>query len=86
MPSPFAGGPGRTTAAAEPAEVARRRLRCTLVLNGRTSTSCPTRRPARTLVGTRLPNVVVLRSPSTFSGIAATRVAVAWCRNPARLR
>ncbi len=37
------------------------------------------------LVGTQADNVVVLRSPSKFFGIAGVRVGVAWSRNP-RLR
>lgn len=32
-----------------------------------------------------LPNLVVLRSPSKFYGIAATRAGAAWCADPARL-
>jgi len=38
-----------------------------------------------TITGTRNRNVVVLRSPSKFYGIAATRVGVAWCRDRDRL-
>ncbi len=41
---------------------------------------------AGTVVGTDAPeNIVVLRSPSKFWGIAATRVGVAWCVDRARL-
>ena len=39
-----------------------------------------------TVVGADVDNIVVLRSPSKFWGIAATRVGVAWCADPARLR
>ncbi len=38
-----------------------------------------------TVVGADLDNLVVLRSPSKFWGIAATRVGVAWCRDRERL-
>ena len=38
------------------------------------------------MVGADCPNLVVLRSPSKFYGIAATRVGVAWSRDPVRLR
>jgi histidinol-phosphate/aromatic aminotransferase/cobyric acid decarboxylase-like protein len=42
---------------------------------------------AATVIGPHAPkNVVVLRSPSKFWGIAATRVGVAWCRDRERLR
>lgn len=34
------------------------------------------------LIGTQAENVVVLRSPSKFFGIAGVRVGVAWSRNP----
>jgi histidinol-phosphate aminotransferase len=37
------------------------------------------------VVGTDAANIVVLRSPSKFWGIAATRVGVAWCPDPERL-
>ena len=40
---------------------------------------------AATVVGADLDNLVVLRSPSKFWGIAATRVGVAWCRDRERL-
>ncbi|HUR85252.1 MAG TPA: aminotransferase class I/II-fold pyridoxal phosphate-dependent enzyme [Solirubrobacteraceae bacterium] len=40
---------------------------------------------AATVVGTDVENIVVLRSPSKFWGIAATRVGVAWCRDRDRL-
>ncbi len=38
-----------------------------------------------TVVGTDAANIVVLRSPSKFWGIAATRVGVAWCPDRERL-
>jgi histidinol-phosphate aminotransferase len=38
------------------------------------------------VVGADVENLVVLRSPSKFWGIAATRVGVAWCADPDRLR
>jgi histidinol-phosphate aminotransferase len=38
-----------------------------------------------TVAGADAENIVVLRSPSKFWGIAATRVGVAWCRDRARL-
>jgi histidinol-phosphate/aromatic aminotransferase/cobyric acid decarboxylase-like protein len=41
---------------------------------------------AASVVGTDAENLVVLRSPSKFWGIAATRVGVAWCADPERLR
>jgi histidinol-phosphate aminotransferase len=41
--------------------------------------------PAASVVGADADNLVVLRSPSKFWGIAATRVGVAWCRDRARL-
>jgi histidinol-phosphate/aromatic aminotransferase/cobyric acid decarboxylase-like protein len=41
---------------------------------------------AATVVGTDAENIVVLRSPSKFWGIAATRVGVAWCADPTCLR
>ena len=37
------------------------------------------------VVGTDAANIVVLRSPSKFWGIAATRVGVAWCPDRERL-
>lgn len=40
---------------------------------------------AATITDTDNANVVVLRSPSKFYGIAATRVGVAWCRDRDRL-
>ena len=40
---------------------------------------------AATVVGADAGNLVVLRSPSKFWGIAATRVGVAWCRDRERL-
>ena len=40
---------------------------------------------AATVVGADADNLVVLRSPSKFWGIAATRVGVAWCRDRERL-
>jgi histidinol-phosphate/aromatic aminotransferase/cobyric acid decarboxylase-like protein len=40
---------------------------------------------AATVVGADVDNLVVLRSPSKFWGIAATRVGVAWCRDRERL-
>jgi histidinol-phosphate/aromatic aminotransferase/cobyric acid decarboxylase-like protein len=40
---------------------------------------------AATVVGADAENLVVLRSPSKFWGIAATRVGVAWCADRARL-
>lgn len=40
---------------------------------------------AASVVGTDAANIVVLRSPSKFWGIAATRVGVAWCPDRARL-
>jgi histidinol-phosphate aminotransferase len=44
------------------------------------------RDPARaSVVGADADNLVVLRSPSKFWGIAATRVGVAWCRDRERL-
>lgn len=43
--------------------------------------------PSRaTVLGADVENLVVLRSPSKFYGIAATRVGVAWCADPDRLR
>jgi threonine-phosphate decarboxylase len=39
-----------------------------------------------TVVGADVDNIVVLRSPSQFWGIAATRVGAAWCADRARLR
>jgi histidinol-phosphate/aromatic aminotransferase/cobyric acid decarboxylase-like protein len=43
--------------------------------------------PSRaTVIGADVDNLVVLRSPSKFYGIAATRVGVAWCPDPDRLR
>ena len=41
---------------------------------------------AASVVGTDVENLVVLRSPSKFWGIAATRAGVAWCADPERLR
>lgn len=41
---------------------------------------------AATVVGADVDNLVVLRSPSKFWGIAATRVGVAWCRDRERLQ
>jgi histidinol-phosphate/aromatic aminotransferase/cobyric acid decarboxylase-like protein len=42
--------------------------------------------PARnSLIGCDADNVVVLRSPSTFYGIASVRTGVAWCRDGRRL-
>lgn len=38
-----------------------------------------------TVVGADADNLVVLRSPSKFWGIAATRVGIAWCRDRERL-
>jgi histidinol-phosphate/aromatic aminotransferase/cobyric acid decarboxylase-like protein len=38
-----------------------------------------------TVAGLAGDNVIVLRSPSKFYGIAATRAGVAWCRDRARL-
>ena len=40
---------------------------------------------AASVVGTDAANIVVLRSPSKFWGIAATRVGVAWCPDRERL-
>ncbi|MEA2195121.1 MAG: hypothetical protein QOG42_1555, partial [Solirubrobacteraceae bacterium] len=40
---------------------------------------------AASVVGTDAENIVVLRSPSKFWGIAATRVGVAWCPDRERL-
>ena len=40
---------------------------------------------AATVVGADVANLVVLRSPSKFWGIAATRVGVAWCADRERL-
>jgi histidinol-phosphate/aromatic aminotransferase/cobyric acid decarboxylase-like protein len=40
---------------------------------------------AASVVGADAENLVVLRSPSKFWGIAATRVGIAWCRDRERL-
>ncbi len=40
---------------------------------------------AASVVGADVDNLVVLRSPSKFWGIAATRVGVAWCADRSRL-
>jgi histidinol-phosphate aminotransferase len=40
---------------------------------------------AGSVVGADADNLVVLRSPSKFWGIAATRVGIAWCRDRERL-
>ena len=40
---------------------------------------------AASVVGADVDNLVVLRSPSKFWGIAATRVGVAWCADRERL-
>lgn len=40
---------------------------------------------AASVVGADAGNLVVLRSPSKFWGIAATRVGIAWCRDRERL-
>ena len=70
--------------AAELVEAARRHPLATLVVDESYVDFVPDP-DAATVVGADVENLVVLRSPSKFWGIAATRVGVAWCVDRARL-
>lgn len=65
-------------------EVARRHGHATLVVDESYVDFLPDP-GAASVIGADLENLVVLRSPSKFYGIAATRVGVAWCRDRRRL-
>ena len=69
---------GVALAPADLIEAARRHPRATLVVDESYVDFLPDPR-ATTVVGADVANLVVLRSPSKFWGIAATRVGVAWC-------
>ena len=65
-------------------EVARRHPRATLVVDESyvDFTADPI---GASIIGCDLPNVVVLRSPTKFYGIAAARTGIAWCPDRNRL-
>lgn len=63
------------------ADAARRHPASTLIVDESAIDFLPDP-PAATLVGTDADNVVVLRSPAEFYGIAAVRAGVAWTRDP----
>jgi histidinol-phosphate aminotransferase len=70
---------------AELVEAARRHPHATFVVDESYVDFLPDPGTA-TVIGADVDNLVVLRSPSKFWGIAATRVGVAWCADRARLQ
>ena len=75
---------GVTLDPAELIEVARRHPDAILVVDESYVDFVPDP-AAASVVGADVANIVVLRSPSKFWGIAATRVGVAWCADRQRL-
>ena len=69
---------------AELVEAARRHPRATFVVD-ESYVDFVADPSAATVIGADAGNLVVLRSPSKFWGIAATRVGVAWCADRERL-
>ena len=66
--------------------VAARNPHCVLVVDESYVDFFPDPAAATVIGATTAPNVVALRSPSKFYGIASTRAGVAWCPDPDRLR